>query len=381
MWPLHLAYYYPYHAVIPKFIFLASAAILIGISAIAWLERKIRPWLIVGWLWFLVTLAPVIGIVQVGGQAMADRYTYFPLVGIFLATSFSMSALAEHFSFLKRGLATAAVLTLILCVVLTEKQVAYWHDDQILASHALEVEESGTAHITLGVALRNQNRRTEAMSQFLMVRWINPESMEANANIAGMLDETNRPELAEVYYQRALKQNTWCPTANENYGLFLVRLKRFAEAEKQFTKAAQIDPTSARPQSMMARLLLDQGRDVEALKHLREALRLEPNNLEMLVLIVGVLAADEDPVVRNGAEAHEFAERAVKLTNSRQPAVLDVLAMSCAELGRFEEAGQIQQQTIKLATAMGQDEDVIKLQKRLELYQKHQAWRETFRKN
>jgi tetratricopeptide (TPR) repeat protein len=381
IWPMNLAFFYPYHGTFPTFIFLASAGILIGISVIVWLERKIRPWLMVGWFWFLVTLVPVIGIVQVGGQAMADRYTYFPLVGIFVAASFSVSALAEQFTFFKKGLVAVAILALGGCAFLAEKQLPFWHDEEALSSHALAVEESEVAHITLGATLRKQNLRTEAMHHYIMALRINPESVLANVNIAGMLDETNRSELAAAYYQRAIEKNTWCPMANEYYGVFLVKQKKFPEAEKQFATAAQLDPTAATPHFSMARLLLDQGNDIEALKQLRQAVKLEPNNLEILVLIVGILAADENPLVRNGTEAHEFAERAVKLTNRRQPAVLDVLAMSCAELGRFDEAGQIQQQTIKLATAMGQEGDVPKLQKRLEYYQKHQPWRETFRKN
>ncbi|HEY4416703.1 MAG TPA: hypothetical protein VGO57_13515, partial [Verrucomicrobiae bacterium] len=97
IWPMDLAVFYPYPAHIARTWLLESAAFLTGISLLAWLERKNNPCLLVGWLWFLVTLLPVIGIMQVGGQAMADRYSYFPLIGIFLAISFSLPALAERF--------------------------------------------------------------------------------------------------------------------------------------------------------------------------------------------------------------------------------------------------------------------------------------------
>jgi tetratricopeptide (TPR) repeat protein len=378
IWPLDLAIFYPLHPVIPRTMVLESVVILVGISALVWLERKFRPWLIVGWLWFLVTLLPVIGLVQVGGQAMADRYTYFPLVGIFLAVSFTVSALVEHFAFLKRGVATAAVLTLGLFVWLTEKQLSYWQDSATLFSHALEVEDSDVAHICLGGALRDQNRRREAMTQYILAWRKCPESMLANANIAGILAEQDQPEMAAVYYQRAVSEINRRPWANENYGRVLVRLKRYDEAMKEFSVAAQIDPEAAQPHFLMAQLSLRQGRDSEALIHLHEALKLEPDNTEILVLAAALLSADEDPRVRNGKEAHAFAEKAVRLTQHQHPAALDVLAMSYAELGQFEAAGIIQQQTIKLAVSTGQDADVAKLQKRLALYQKHQAWRDTF---
>jgi tetratricopeptide (TPR) repeat protein len=379
--PTDLAIFYPYHGTIPRSVLFESAVILMGISAIVWLERNIRPWLIVGWLWFLVTLVPVIGLVQVGAQAMADRYTYFPLVGIFVAVSFTISALVEHFAFLKRGLIPVSILVVGLCAVTTERQLSYWQDNETLFRHALEVEDSDIGHICLGGALRDQNRRKEAMTQYILAWRKSPESVLANANVAGMLAENNQPELAAVYYQRAIKENSWCAWANLNYGRVLVTLKRYDEAEKQFTAAARVDPSAATPRFLMAQLKLRQGCDAEAVKPLREALNLEPNNLEMLVFAAAVLSADENPQVRNGIDAHKFAETAVKLTNSQQPAALDVLAMSCAEMGRFEEADQIQQKTVNLAETMGQNEDLPKLQKRLALYRKHQPWRDTFQKN
>ena len=110
IWPLDLGIFYPLRAPIAWQLIAESAIILAGISVIVWLERKISPWLIVGWLWFLITLLPAIGLVQVGTQAMADRYSYFPLIGIFLAIAFSAQTLVERFAFLKTWLATAGFL-------------------------------------------------------------------------------------------------------------------------------------------------------------------------------------------------------------------------------------------------------------------------------
>ena len=130
----------------------------------------------------------------------------------------------------------------------------------------------------------------------------------------------------------------------------------------------------------MSKLLLQQGRDAEAVTHLHKALQLDPNNLEILLLAANVRAADENPQARDGTDAHALAERLVKLTGGQQPAALDALAMAEAEIGRFDEAVKTQQEAVKFIKATGPKEDITAMQNRLELYQKHQPWRESFKK-
>ncbi len=199
-----------------------------------------------------------------------------------------------------------AVLMLVTCVLLTERQLSYWRDSESLFRHALEVEDSDTAHISLGGVLRDQNRPNEALTQYIMAWRIHPGSVLANANVAGILAEQDKPALAEVYYQRAVQHNTWLPSANENYGRVLVTLKRYDEAMKQFEAAEKIEPTEAKPHFLMGRLWLKQGHDVEAVKELRAAIKLEPDNLEMLVLTATVLASSENSQARNGSEARRI---------------------------------------------------------------------------
>src|SRR5208337_4410389 len=142
IWPFDLVIFYPYKTQLPWKTLAESAIVLTGISIIVWRERRVGPWLIVGWLWFLVTLVPVIGLIQVGGQAMADRYTYLPLVGIFLAIAFSANALAAHFEFLRKWFAVSGILILCGCAALTELQLRYWRDSESLFAHTLTVEKS-----------------------------------------------------------------------------------------------------------------------------------------------------------------------------------------------------------------------------------------------
>jgi Flp pilus assembly protein TadD len=381
VWPQDLAIFYPLHAPIAWQWVAESAIILAGISVIVWRERKGCPWLIVGWLWFLVTLGPVIGLVQAGSQAMADRYTYFPLIGIFLALAFSAQALAGRFAWLKPWLASAGVLVLGSCLVLTEKQLCYWSDSETLFTHALAVTESETAHLSLGVALQDQNRKSEAMTQCLMALQLNPQSAPACSDIANLLCKQGKAEAARWYCEAAVQRDPRLPGVHDLLGIVMAETGHFDEALKEFSTAAQADPTAGRPHYLAGKLLLRLGRDAEAVLQWREALKLDPADGQTLVFTASVLAADENPRVRDGAEACVLADKAVRLTHGQQPAALDVQAMACAETGRFDEAVQIQQQAVKLMAATGSKADVAVMQKRLQLYQQHQPWRESFKKN
>jgi len=377
IWPMHLGMFYPV-APIPTSWLAASIIVLVGISIIVWLERKLSPWLITGWLWFLVTLIPVIGIVQVGRQAMADRYTYFPLIGIFLAIVFTLQAVVARFRFLKPCFAVAGFSLLIVCIWLTEKQISYWHDSETLYTHTLAIEDSATIRISLGAALQDQGRMSEAMAEYIRSFRLDNTSTLVWSDMAWMLDHDGKPEMAVIYYQEAVKRRPRSPSVYNNYGLVLAKLGRSKEAMDEFAAAARMDVRAARPQYLMGWLLLQQGHDIKAMSYLHQALRLEPDNLEVLILTASVLAADENPQVRNGAEARKLAERAVNLTNGQQAAPFDTLAMSYAETGRFDKAVQFQKQAIKLANIMNQKEDVALMQQRLRLYEKKQPWRGSF---
>jgi len=380
VWPVNLAIFYQLRAPIAWSLIAESVIILTGISILVWRVRKSSPWLFVGWFWFLVTLLPVIGLVQVGGQAMADRYTYFPLIGIFLAITFSAQSLAGQFGFLKRWQALAAVLILGSCVWLTENQLRYWHDSESLFTHALAVSPSEPGYLCVGNALNDQKKDAEAMHQYIMAWRLNSASAMANGNIGFMLYAEGKTALAAVYYKKAVQGEDPSSAMFKNYGMVLAKLGRFDEAMSQYAIAARIDPASADPDILMGELLLREGRDVEALTHLRAALRLDPDNFEMVILTANLLAADESPLARNGAEAHALAERLLQQTGDQQPAALDALAMADAETGQFAEAVQLQEKAVKLTGANGPKEDLAVMQKRLESYQRRQPWRESFKK-
>jgi tetratricopeptide (TPR) repeat protein len=381
IWPLDLAIFYPLQAPIPWHLVATAIFSLLGISFIVWCERKSYPWLLMGWIWFLVTLLPVIGLVQVGGQAMADRYTYFPLTGIFLVLAFSVRVLVSRFNFLKKWIISMVILILAIFILLTERQLNYWHDSESLFTHAAAVAESEIAHINIGSALEDQNCLSAALTQYIIAWRLNTDSYLAYGNIGRILDAEGKTKQAATFYKKAAQRSPAVASVYENYGIVLIKLGRSDEAISQFFAAVRVEDSSAQPHFLIGRLYLQQGHDKEAVTQLRMALQLDPDNLEIIIFTISVLAADENPQVRDGAAARSLADKAVKLTDGQQPAVLDVLAMADAETGQFDEAAKNEQKAIKLVLAGDHKDDAVVMQQRLQFYLKHERWRESFKKN
>ncbi len=377
-WPDNLAVIYPMPDKISAPAVAVSLAILILISATAWLRRKRAPYLAVGWLWFLGMLVPVIGLVQVGGAALADRYTYFPAIGIFFAVTFGALALAEQFHFSKIVPAAAAVLILGACLILTEKQLRYWRDSETLFTHALAVTKNNDiAHINLGFALEEQGKSAKALAEYREAARLAPTRFQTHNNLGNLLDALGQPEAAAAEYREAIRLNPKEPFLHDSLGIVLVELGNFSGAMNEFTNAALLDPTYPWAHFQMAKALLKQGRDAGAIDEFREALRLDPDNFQILAYIAHVLAAEENPQVRDGRTALVLAIKANTLTGGNQPFVLDALGMACAATGDFTNATDATQKALDLATA-AKMKKLEPIQQRLELYKNHQPWRESF---
>jgi tetratricopeptide (TPR) repeat protein len=379
IWPVNLAVLYPLPRAIPWFATLAAAAVLIFLSATAWRMRKRSPYGLVGWLWFLGTLVPVIGLVQVGDAAMADRYTYFPLVGLSLAVAFSIRNLARRFQFPKVAVTAAAVMVLAGCLVLTEYQLRYWRDSESLFRHTLAVtKDNHLAHLNLGTVFQNEGRLNEALAEYReAARW-SPGFFRAHNNLGSVLDDLGRPEEALAEYRLAMRLKPNLPALHDGIGIVFVELGRFDEAMSEFSEAARLDPDYPWPYFQMGKALLQQGRDAEAIDKLRMALRIDPDNYQILAYTARVLAADEKPGIRDGQTALVYAVRANVLSDGTLPFVLDALGMACAETSHFDDAQEASERAIQIATAAGLKQDVASLQQRLRLYQNHQPWRESF---
>jgi tetratricopeptide (TPR) repeat protein len=380
IWPVNLAVLYPLpdhlhwiHAAAAS----ATAALFI-ISWLVWRTRNSCACLLVGWLWFLGTLVPVIGLVKVGSMALADRYTYFPLIGIFIAVAFGARDLAARFQFLGKFFTTAAVLILIGCVGLTEHQLQFWRDSETLFRHALAVtHDNSAANINLGAALENSGRQTEALAEYREAARITDDSVNAHFNIANLLSKMGRPAAALPEYRRAIALDPHAANLHNGLGTALAELGKFSEATNEFAIAGRLDAGNPWSHFETARVLLKTGRDTEAIDELRAALRIEPDNYQILTYTAHVLAAIDNPQIRDGKTALVLAAKANDLTGGMQPLVLDVLGMACAEAGRFGDARDVAQKALDIATA-ARMKNLEPLQQRLELYKNQKPWRESF---
>jgi tetratricopeptide (TPR) repeat protein len=377
-WPDNLAVIYPLPEKIPALAVAASAAVLVLVSAGAWRARRRSPWLIVGWLWFLGMLVPVIGLVQVGGAALADRYTYLPATGIFLAVAFSARELAGRFQFPKIILPATAALVSGACLFLTEKQLGYWRDSETLFAHTLAVTKNNdVACVNLGVALEQEGKLADALAEYHAAEKLAPGRYQIHNNLGNLLDNLGQPDAALLEYREAIRLDPKPPFLHDSLGIVLAESGRFAEAMNEFTNAAKLDSTYPWPHFQMAKALLKQGRDAEGVDEFFKALQLDPDNFQILAYIAHVLAAEENAQVRNGPRALVLAAKANKLAGGAQPFVIDVLGMAFAENGNFSTAQTCAQTALDLATA-AKMKKLEPLQQRLELYKKHQPWRESF---
>jgi tetratricopeptide (TPR) repeat protein len=188
----------------------------------------------------------------------------------------------------------------------------------------------------------------------------------------------NKPEEAVDYCVRAILLNPKRAALHTRLGLVLVKLNQFDEALEQFSQAAQLDADDAEPRFQAGKTLLKLGRDTAAMPYFLEALKMDPNNFQMLIYVASILAADENPQVRNGNEALALAEKANQLTRNSQSIGLDTLAMALAETRNFNEAAQTETQAIQLAKIADQKDGTSLMEQKLQLYKNHQPYRESF---
>jgi tetratricopeptide (TPR) repeat protein len=379
LWPAGLAVVYPMKSQFPWMSVAGAAVLLLAVSGSVWHVRRQCPYFMAGWFWFLGTLVPVIGLVQTGGQAMADRYTYVPMIGIFIMIAFGIKDLIARFR-LRIAAPTAAAASLVLggCLILTERQLSYWKNSESLFRHAATATKNNDmAYYCLGLALAEQHKWAEAMVAYRLVERLAPDRYEIHRNLGDALAETGKPDAALAEYREAVRLNPQNGPLYDRLGILLTRLGRYEEAMRQYQLALQFDPQKARPYYLMGRALLLSGHDADAVGKFDEALRADPDDLPTLVFLASLLASSENGRIRNGPNAVVFAEKANALAGGDQPMTLEVLAMAYAEAGRFPEAEQIEQRALQLAQTAGLPETNA-MSQRLETYRSGRPYRQSF---
>ena len=347
LWPVDLAVFYPLQPTLHFGALALAAVLLVALTVLALAGLRRRPWLAVGWFWFVGMLVPVIGLVQVGGQAMADRYTYLPLIGIFIALAWEITDRAAGLAktrprLARSGLGGFCLALLAACLGLTSSQVAVWQDSETLFRHALSVtQDNARAHVNLGLALADAGRNADALSEFKAALQINPRDPDALVGLGCMLSLSDR----------------------------------YPQAIEQFRAALAIEPTY-KAHYFLALALRAEGKDAQSLAELRATLRFDPERVQALNDLAWALATAPEPAERNGAEAVELAERACRLTFYREPQFIGTLAAAYAEAGRFEEAVKTAEHARQLALAAGNQQLAQRNEELLSLYHQRRAFHE-----
>jgi len=296
-WPAGLAVIYPYNLHPSPIHALLSLAALMIVSVAVISTRRSKPYLFTGWLWFLVTLAPVIGITQVGIQSMADRWTYIPFIGLFIILAWGGWEALSLLRIPRFVQALGASTALALCAWLTRAQLRYWHDSIAVFQHAANVTvENGVAEANLGFALAEQGRYDEAIAHYKSALQSQPRAIIWN-NLGQSLVATGKLEEAINAFQNALRLNPSFSSAHRNLALALVRIGRQQESLIHFGDAVRLEPENASLHNNYAIMLGRAGRTDEAIREFQAALRLAPDaattHFNLANLLVKQHAQDE----------------------------------------------------------------------------------------
>ena len=280
-WPAKLAVYYPYSHDLPVWRAVAAGVALAGITLLVLRWFRAYPYLAVGWFWYLGTLVPVIGFVQVGGQSSADRYTYLPMVGLTIMLSWGAADFVKRYPRARSVAAVSAVAACSACLVLTWLQVRYWANSGALFEHAAEVTTGNhIAHNNLAAYYLTQMRNEEAWGQVIQALRIKPNYAEAHVNLATILRRLGKADESEKEYRVALSLQPDNVEAHSGYGALLLGQGRANEALREFREVVELRPEYANGRYDVGRMLATLGRTDEAMAQFSEAIRLRPDHAE-----------------------------------------------------------------------------------------------------
>jgi tetratricopeptide (TPR) repeat protein len=343
-WPSGLAAAYPFviRDITVSRVLLA-AVLLAGISVAVFVLRRRHPYLVTGWLWYLIMLGPVIGILQVGNQSRADRYTYLPQIGLVLLLTWmavDLSASWRH----RRIFFSALSMTLLVALAFSARtQAAYWRNSQSLWTHALScTSDNVIAEQNLGQAVHEQGRLDEAIAHFEKALQINPVQASVHSSLGVVLLETGRVNESLAHLYTALEIDPNDGDAHYNLGNTFLQMGRASEAIAQYSRALEINPDDTEARNNMA----------------------------------WILATCPDARVRNGPRAVETAERADSLTAGKSPIISATLAAAYAEAGRFADAVKTARRALQLALSENNNARAESIRAQMELYESGAAFRD-----
>ena len=369
LWPLNLCVYYPLPARLP-----VSSAVLSGLAllALSWVSLRVRqkqPWALVGWLWFLGMLVPVIGLVQVGNQARADRYMYIPSIGLFWMIVWSTAWFLERRRTLWSVGLVSGVVALFCCLGLTRAQLGYWHDGIALCSRAIAVtQDNAFAHNNLGAALAAEGRSAEAIQQYREALRINPNYTLARSNLGVELAAAGQLDEAALQLGQALELEPRSELVHNNLGVILAQQHKLDAAVKHFQEAIRLKPDYAKAYLNYAVALQQEGEAGLAFTNYQRGLELDPAWPQALDKLAFLLATCPSPEYHDPQWAVKLSERANELTLRVVPNYLDTLAIAYAAVGEFSKAVSAAEQAQVQALRKGAQPLADRLARDLQFY-------------
>lgn len=343
-WPTALVPFYPHpeHGV-PMAELVLAIALLTAVTAIALALRKTRPYLAVGWFWYVGMLVPVIGLIQVGWQARADRYTYLPQIGLSIAFTWLVADVVKRRR-IPRGV-VGAVGALIISALASAAfvQTRHWRDSETLWRRTLAVTpDNDVAQNNLGIVLAARGRPEEAMQHYVAALKLRPDNVPAHINVANLLLSRGDTQGAIEHLRRVLELEPENAEAGNVLGLVLLRERDLAGALAQWN----------------------------------DTLHRNPDNGNAMANLAWVYATAADSNIRSGAKALQLAQRSVELAGSRNALVIRTLAAACAESGRFDDAITHAKRALQLAHAENNAPLVAELDATIRLYESHTPLRD-----
>jgi tetratricopeptide (TPR) repeat protein len=415
IWPERLAFWYPHPGAGLAF-WKAVIALLILFSISAGLiytvlRRRELGALVVGWFWFLGTLIPVIGLVQVGEQSMADRYTYLPSIGISIMVAWGFERFSRRLRRRNMLLGISAFLLLTTWVLCTRLQVGYWKNTLALFGHTVEVTRNNyRVHYHYADALLKEGRLDEAALHFQQSLRINPMFEKPYSKFAMLLNRQGRFDEAISLCKKQQRIGKPDAAIYHRLGMAYARKGLLNEAIESFKESIRLSPDSAPPHDNVARLVMSlrnpdtavrhlteairlnpnialthfnlalifksKGMTEEAVTHFREALRVKPNWEQPMNSLAWILATHNNPKVRDPQEAVNLARQACELTDYQNPGFLDTLAAAYAAAGRFSDAVSTAEKALQIIASGDKKKRALAVQNRLDLYRQQKTYRQ-----
>lgn len=391
-WPANLAVFYPHpDDRLAVWQVALAAAFLIAMSWVAFALRRNRPYLLVGWLWYLIMLLPVIGIVEVGLQGHADRYTYLPQVGLYIALTWLAVEVSRSLPHRKEILAAVGSGIVIILSACAWKQTTYWRNSETLWAHTLAVTNDNDVALTnFGTFLMERGQLNDALSYFQKALAVRSRSEHSHYNLSlalihdsvgNVLGRKGRLDEAIAHFRQAIEFRPDYPDAHYNLGTVLFRRHDLDGAIAEWRTTLSLHPNDPGTNASLGNALVQKGLLREAANHYEIALQSEPDSPVALNNLAWLLSAGPDDSLRNGAGAVELARNLNRVSKQNNPFFIRTLAAAYAEAGQFDAAVQTAQGASELANAQGQHDLAVQIQDETNLYRQHLPFRDRTLRN